>query len=79
MKNNTRKIILALILVFTMIMSFATVSAFAAEEEDTKTFYFSNNKWWSTVNVHYWGGATASEWPGVAATFVEKNEVNVDF
>lgn len=78
MKNNTRKIILALILVFTMIMSFATVSAFAAEEEDTKTFYFSNNKWWSTVNVHYWGGATASEWPGVAATFVEKNDFNED-
>jgi hypothetical protein len=78
MKNNTRKIILALILVFTMMMSFATVSAFAAGEEDTKTFYFSNNKWWSTVNVHYWGGATASEWPGVAATFVEKNDYNED-
>ena len=31
MKNNTRKIIIALVLVLTMLMSFATVSAFAEE------------------------------------------------
>lgn len=74
MKNNTRKILLALVLVLTMLMSFATVSAFAAEEEDTKTFYFSNNKWWSTVNVYYWGGSSESTWPGVAATYVETND-----
>ena len=73
MKNNTRKIIIALVLVLTMLMSFATVSAFA-EGEDTKTFYFSNNKWWSNVTVHYWGGASATEWPGVAATYVETND-----
>ena len=80
MKNNTRKILLALLLVFTMIMSLATVSAFAAGETEgtvaeTKTFYFSNNKGWSAVNVHYWGGATASEWPGVAATYLGNNEL----
>ncbi len=78
MKNNTRKILLALLLVFTMIMSFATVSAFAADDTtgaaDSKTFYFSNNKGWASVNVHYWGGATASEWPGVAATKIGVNE-----
>jgi hypothetical protein len=31
MKNSTRKILLALLLVFTMMMSLATVSSFAAE------------------------------------------------
>ena len=74
MKNNTRKILLALILVFTMIMSLATVSAFA-EGADTKTFYFSNNKGWSSVNLHYWGGASESKWPGVAATHIGTNEL----
>lgn len=75
MKNNTRKILLAILLIFTMMMSFATVSVFAEEAEaETKTFYFSNNKGWSTVNVHYWGGTTASDWPGVAATYVGNNQ-----
>ena len=73
MKNNTRKILLALLLVFTMLMSFTSVSAFA-ESADTKTYYFSNNKGWSTVNVHYWGGTSQCTWPGVAATFVKTNE-----
>ena len=73
MKNNTRKILLALVLVFTLVMSLVTVPALA-EETGTKTFYFSNNKWWSNVNVHYWGGANESTWPGVAATYVETND-----
>ena len=32
------------------------------------TVYYSNPNSWSTVNIHYWGGATATSWPGIAMT-----------
>ena len=75
MKNNTRKILIALMLVFAVLMSFASVSAFAAEEatDDGKnTIYFQNNWLWTDVKCHYWGSATENdtEWPGVAMTEV---------
>lgn len=75
MKNNTCKSLVALILVFTMIMSFASISAVAVE--DTKTYYFSNNKGWSTVYVHYWSeGGEGTQWPGVKATYLGVNGYN---
>jgi hypothetical protein len=68
MKNITRKILIALLLVFTMMMSIVTVSSFAAEGE-TVTIYFQNNWLWSNVSVHYWGDGETS-WPGNPMTLV---------
>ena len=41
---------------------------------NTITVYFSNNKYWNAVYAHYWGGATGTEWPGTAMTYVETND-----
>ena len=68
MKNNTRKILLALLVVFTLLMSMATVTAFAEETstDDTVTIYFENNWLWTDVCCYYWGdGIAAPEWPGI--------------
>lgn len=32
------------------------------------TVYFKNNANWTTPYIHYWGGSSQSEWPGVAMT-----------
>ena len=45
---------------------------------DTITLYFSNNKYWSKVYAHYWGGSEATNWPGVEMTWVEKNGYGED-
>ena len=39
----------------------------------TRTIIFSDNKGWGSVNVHYWGGASDTEWPGVAMTQIGTN------
>ena len=76
MKNNTRKILLALLLVFAMLASLVTVTAFAEESDDsassTVTIYFENNWLWTEVCCHYFGSATIAdtEYPGVAMTKV---------
>ena len=73
MKNNTRKILLALLVVFTLLMSMATVTAFAEEPstDDNVTIYFENNWLWTDVRCYFWGdGVTAPEWPGEAMTNV---------
>lgn len=33
-----------------------------------RTIRFTNNQNWNAVFVHYWGGATASNWPGIRMT-----------
>ena len=76
MKNTTRKILIALLLVFTMIMSIATVSSFAANGE-TVTIYFQNNWLWSDVSVHYWGDGETS-WPGNPMTLVGQDDEGYD-
>ena len=47
---------------------------------DTVTLYFSNNKFWSSVNVYMWkdGGGESTAWPGVAATKVKTNDYGED-
>ena len=76
MKNNTRKILLALLLVFVMMMGIFSVTSFAEESaQGIKTYYFSNNKGWSEVYVHHWvDGGDGTAWPGDAATYLGKNE-----
>ena len=41
------------------------------------TLYFSNNKYWSTVNAYMWqdGGGEATAWPGTSATYVGNNDI----
>ena len=67
--KNTRKILLALLVVFTLLMSMATVTAFAddsATADDGTTIYFENNWLWTDVCCYYWGdGIAAPEWPGI--------------
>lgn len=76
MKNNTRKILLALILALTLLISMATVSVFAEEtdlpeDDGTITIYFENNWLWTEVCCYYWGdGVTLPEWPGLPMTNV---------
>ncbi len=76
MKNNTRKILLALLVVMTLILSIATVTAFADDSTESQdgniTVYFQNNWLWSDVSCHYWGSATEADstWPGVAMTLL---------
>ena len=76
MKNNTRKILLALLLVITILVSLATVTAFAEEtaqpeDDGTTTIYFENNWLWTDVRCYFWGdGVTCSEFPGEEMTNV---------
>ena len=75
MKNNTRKILVAFLLVFTMMIGIFSVTSFAAESaQGTNTYYFSNNKGWSEVYVHHWvDGGAGTEWPGELATYIGNN------
>lgn len=43
---------------------------------NTINIYFTNNYNWSNVYIHYWGGSQASSWPGVAMTYIGKNQYN---
>lgn len=71
MKNNTRKILLALIVALTLLISMATVTVFAEDsapvDDGTTTIYFENNWLWTDVRCYFWGdGVTCSEFPGEA-------------
>ncbi len=45
---------------------------------DTIDIYFSNNKFWSTVNYYAWGTGGAMDWPGSPMTKVTTNEMGED-
>ena len=47
-----------------------------AQGGDTVTLYFSNNKFWNSVNAYVWkeGGSELSAWPGAAATYIGEND-----
>lgn len=76
MKNNTRKILLALLVVMTLLVSMATVTAFADESteatDNNVTIYFENNWLWTEVSVYYWDATDThnADWPGEAMTLV---------
>lgn len=56
-------VVLALIMIAALpVMSFAA---------DTVTIYFNNTGNWESVKVHYWGGVSETEWPGIDMTLVE--------
>ncbi len=42
---------------------------------DTLDIYFSNNKFWSTVNYYAWGTGGNMSWPGSPMEFVKTNEM----
>ena len=44
------------------------------EPGGTRNILFTDNKGWGSVNIHYWGGATETEWPGVAMTPAGTND-----
>lgn len=69
MKNNTRKILVALLLVFVMMVGIFSVTSFA--DASGTTVYFENNWLWTDVCCYYWGdGIEAPQWPGVPMTNV---------
>ena len=76
MKNNTSKILLALLVVMTLLVSMATLSISAADDtaadDGYVTIYFENNWLWTDVCCHYWGSVVApdTQWPGVPMTQV---------
>ena len=76
MKNNTRKTLLALLLVVTMLLGLTSVSASAASEEGKITIYFQNNWLWSDVSCYYWGSTTQTnpDWPGIKMTVAGTQE-----
>lgn len=42
----------------------ATVAFFVCVAANAMTVYFQNTGNWGTVYVHYWGGSSATDWPG---------------
>ncbi|MDE5811878.1 MAG: starch-binding protein, partial [Muribaculaceae bacterium] len=44
-----------------------------AEPEGITVYYDNSQTNWGSVKVHYWGGESASEWPGVDMAKVEGN------
>ena len=59
------KKLIALVIVAVMLLSMMPMMALAA---DTKMVYFENNWLWTDVKIHYWGGSSATSWPGAAGT-----------
>ncbi len=47
-------------------------------EDETITVYFTNTQNWESVNIHYWGGAENTQWPGKVMTFAEHNTYGQD-
>ena len=39
----------------------------------TRTILFTNNKGWSQVYLHYWGGADETAWPGIPMEYAGTN------
>ncbi len=77
MKNNTRKILIALLVVMTLLVGLTTLTVSAAEDapevsDGNITIYFENNWLWTDVRCHYWGSASSpdTEFPGVEMTNV---------
>ncbi|MBQ4129019.1 MAG: type I pullulanase [Ruminococcus sp.] len=48
------------------------------EPLDSIDIYFSNNKYWSTVNYYAWGTGGNMTWPGQKMTYVKTNEMGED-
>ena len=69
MKNNTRRILLALVLAFAMILSMATVTAFAA---DGTAVYLDPGDDWKSDNarfaVYYWTNESDNGWVDMTDT-----------
>ena len=51
--KNTRKILLALLVVFTLLMSFATITASAAQTTADTVIYLTPNSNWKVDNARF--------------------------
>ena len=78
--KHTRKILVALLILMTLLMSLVVV-AIPASAETTKTVYFTNSNGWSNVYAYAWYGSsstTLGAWPGTKMTYVETNDMKQD-
>ena len=66
--KNTRKILIALLVLVTLLVSVFAINVSAA---DTTKVYVDNDAGWSTVNCYYWNSSTSADntWPGKAMTY----------
>lgn len=79
--KRTRKLILALVVVMSLLMAMAVAvipaSAAGTTVSDTKIIYFVNRNSWSTPTAYYWGG-TANSWPGTKMVKTDLKYSNYD-
>ena len=71
MKNDTRKILISLLVLITMLFSMTAMTVSAADDgtdSGTITVYFRNDWMWPEVYCHYWDSTSSSTWPGVKMT-----------
>ena len=68
-------VLLSLIMILSVFTVLPAVRA-EAQGSNTVTLYFSNNKYWDSVNVYVWkeGGSESAAWPGVAAAYEGDND-----
>ena len=57
---------------FSILALLLTVSG-AWAQSNTITVYFTDAQNWGNAYVHYWGGESSTNWPGMEMTFVETN------
>lgn len=64
--RNTRKILVALLVLMTLMVSMFAITSSAA---DSTRVYVKNDANWSKINCYYWGGSNGPTWPGNAMTY----------
>lgn len=76
-------IVLSLLMVISMV-TVGIVSATSAQVDvaesaaSTMEVYFTKPSNWSAVKLHYWGGASSTNWPGADMTKKYTNDMNED-
>ena len=82
--KHTSKSVISLILALVMAVSMITVGIVTASSAEVdaaasgssviEVWFTRPTSWGNTPNVHYWGGASASDWPGQAMTYKYTND-----
>ena len=86
MKKKFSKSLIAMLLALMMVISVMSVGILTASSANpdvaatgdsvTEVWFTRPNSWNNTPNVHYWGGASSSSWPGKAMTYKYLNDYN---